>query len=82
MRKITVFISALMLLSFIPCLAYARNSVHIPILQQGFGDDGGGPPVEDPPPPAPIDDWVPFCMILGMAYTTYKLVLRNQKANN
>lgn len=36
-----------------------------------YEDDGGGPPVEDPSPPAPIDDWIPVLVLLGVAYTGY-----------
>lgn len=46
-----------------------------------FEDDGDGPPVEDPPPPAPIDDWIPVLLVLGVAYTGYYFYSRESKQN-
>jgi hypothetical protein len=49
-----------------------------PIGMLQYEDDGEGPPVEDPPPPAPIDDWIPYLMIVGVFYTGVKLIQKNK----
>ena len=41
--------------------------------------DDDAPPVEDPPPPAPIDDWIPLLIIVGLGYVGYVLTRKNKK---